>query len=79
MASDPEKPAKAERAEQIELAAIERLIERLSRRFPDLARDEIVRAKYAQFAGSRIRTFIPTLVERSVRADLAAAERRTGE
>jgi len=66
-----ERPRSRAQAEQ---DAIRRLVERLGRRFPDLPADEIeraVRAKYAEFAGSRIRTFVPTLVERSVRADLA--------
>ncbi|MEP7178391.1 MAG: hypothetical protein ABI775_04845 [Pseudonocardiales bacterium] len=58
---------------QRDQAAIARLVERLARRFPDLPPEEIerlVRATYAEFAGSRIRSFLPTLVERSVRAQL---------
>ena len=72
MSTDEEGPQARRR--QTEEAAILRLVERLERRFPDVPSTEIegaVRAKYAEFAGSRIRAFVPTLVERALRPQLA--------
>jgi hypothetical protein len=59
-----------------EQKALEQIAERLATRFPELAADTIVHAiqgRYAEFEGSRIRDFVPVLVERSVRADLTGA------
>ena len=50
----------------------------LTQCFPTVAPDAITGAihdRYAQFDGIRIRYFVPVLVERSVRADLAAGSR----
>jgi hypothetical protein len=58
---------------QVDHAARKRLADRLAWRFSDLPAEEIERAvqeTYAEFSGSRIRTFVPTLVERAVRAQL---------
>ena len=58
------------RAEQ---KALEQIAERVAQQFPDLPRQQIaeaVRGHYAQFDASRIRDFIPVLVERAVRDDL---------
>jgi hypothetical protein len=44
------------------------------RQFPELSAEHIARAiqgRYDEFEGSRIRDFVPVLVERSVRAELA--------
>jgi hypothetical protein len=59
-----------------EQAAMERLVERLTGQFPELPRDEIVRTvhgEYAEYADSRIRDFVPVLVERRARRELATA------
>ena len=57
-----------------EQKALDQIAERLATRFPDLPADAIahaVQGRYAEFEGSRIRDFVPVLVERSVRADLS--------
>jgi hypothetical protein len=67
---------------QAEPAARQRLVDRLARRFPDLPSEEIeraVRTTYAEFASSRIRAFVPTLVERSVRAQLTSRASQDGD
>jgi hypothetical protein len=70
----PDKRAdKAVRAEA-ERVAIQRVIERLERRFPTVDRDEvhlIVHVHLDRFAHSRIRDFVPILVERAARDSLA--------
>lgn len=56
-----------------EQSAMTDLIERLAGQFPELSRDEIesaVHGRYAQFEESRIRDFVPVLVERAVREDM---------
>ena len=61
------------RAEQ---TAMDSLAERLGLQFPELPSEEITRAirgQYAEFDNSRVRDFIPVLVERAVRADLSHA------
>jgi hypothetical protein len=59
------------RAEQ---AAFDKLVERVKGQFPELDREVIVRAvrgEYGKFETSPIRDFLPILIERSVRAELA--------
>lgn len=59
-----------------EQKALDQIAERLAARFPELPADTIthaVQGRYAEFEGSRIRDFVPVLVERSVRADLSGA------
>jgi hypothetical protein len=56
-----------------EQAALDRLVERLIGQFPELSRDEIVRTvhgQYAEYANSRVRDFVPVLVERRARREL---------
>ena len=56
-----------------EQSAMTDLIERLAGQFPELSRDEIesaVHGRYEQFEDSRIRDFVPVLVERAVREDM---------
>ncbi len=63
------------RTRAAEEAALGRLVERLTERFPELAEEEIVRTVYGQYAeyeDSRVRDFVPVLVERAARQDLAA-------
>ena len=62
-----------------EQQAIEQVIDRLSRRFAGTPKDEIadrVHAEFDSFAGSRVRDFIPILVERAARDSLAGADQR---
>jgi len=57
-----------------EQAAIQNLVERLTRQFPEIGRGEIehaVRGEYEGYENSKIRDFVPILVERSVRGELA--------
>jgi hypothetical protein len=57
-----------------EQTALRHLAERMATQFPDVRADDIAKAiqgSYQQFESSRIRDFIPVLVERSVREDLA--------
>jgi hypothetical protein len=61
----------AEMSEQLLVADAER---RLTSKYPDLPVDEIARAVQrarARFEHSRIRDFVPLLVERHARAELA--------
>lgn len=56
-----------------EEAAIVSLVERLAAQFPELSEEEIARAvhgRYEQFDDSRVRDFVPVLVERAVRRDV---------
>lgn len=58
---------------QRERAALNHVVGRLTHRFPELRFEEIERAVfrvYAQFETSRIRDFVPILVERITREDL---------
>lgn len=58
-----------------EESALRDLIARLTQQFPEIAEDEIVAAvhgRYEQFDESRVRDFVPVLVERSVRRDMTA-------
>ncbi|WP_433566896.1 three-helix bundle dimerization domain-containing protein [Nocardia sp. CA-151230] len=51
------------------------VLERLTRRHPDLAHDDvaaIVGRAHAHFTDSRVRKFVPLLVERRVRIELAS-------
>ena len=57
-----------------EQAAIESVVQRLVGQFPELPREEIeraVRGEHEGYESSKVRDFVPILVERSVRADLA--------
>ena len=61
------------RAEQ---AAMDNLIQRLTGQFPEVPHDKIVNAvrdDYQTYADSKVRDFVPILVERSVRRDLLSA------
>lgn len=65
-------PSARLRAEE---AALHQLIRRLVEQFPEVEQDEIVRAvhgRYEQFEDSRIRDFVPVLVERAVRTEIVA-------
>jgi hypothetical protein len=56
-----------------EQAAIQGLVERLSRQFPEVDPGEIdraVRGEYEDYEDSSVRDFVPVLVERSVRDEL---------
>lgn len=47
-------------------------------RFPDVPAETVeseVRSRFGAYAGSRVRDFLPTLVEREVAANLAAHDR----
>jgi hypothetical protein len=63
------------RGPDAERAAKDRLLDRLTQAFPDIPKDAITRAvemRYQDFEGSPVRDFIPVLVERSVKQQLAA-------
>ncbi|HEY8302853.1 MAG TPA: hypothetical protein VIG48_13230 [Jatrophihabitans sp.] len=56
-----------------EQAALATIIERLSRRFPELARDDVhhaVHGKYSDFDQASIRDFVTVLVENFARGEL---------
>lgn len=56
-------------------SALHDLIRRLVEQFPEVDEDEIVRAvqgRYEQFEDSRIRDYVPVLVERAVRTEIVA-------
>ncbi|TGD89756.1 hypothetical protein BayCH28_03940 [Mycolicibacterium sp. CH28] len=53
---------------------IEQVVDRLCTAHPDLPHDDVTRAvdsAYERFTGSRVREFIPLLVERRARGDLS--------
>jgi hypothetical protein len=57
-----------------EQAALDQIADRMAVQFPELSAEEIARTihgRYEQFDGSAIRDFVPVLVERSVREQLA--------
>ena len=57
------------------------LAERLSDRFPQLSRDvvhDVVMAAHREFAGVRIRSFVPLLVEHDALDELSARLRLVG-
>jgi hypothetical protein len=56
-----------------EAAELEAIIARLIKQFPNVGADHVeasVRTHYETFAASRIRDFVPMLVERATRDDL---------
>ncbi|BAH51870.1 three-helix bundle dimerization domain-containing protein [Rhodococcus opacus] len=56
---------------------VEKVIERMITRYPSLSPvdiEHIVRTVHKRLAESRVRDFIPLLVERAARRDLAARE-----
>jgi len=60
--------------ERTEIAALEQIAERMAVQFPQLPTAMIaatIQGRYAEFDNSPIRDFVPVLVERSVRSDLA--------
>lgn len=62
-------PGRAREAE-----AIEQVTARLRTQFPEVPAadiDALVHGRYAELDGSKIRDFVPVLVERGVRSDLA--------
>jgi hypothetical protein len=66
-----DRPTRQRAAEEV---AISHLVERLRQQFPELTEDEIVRAvhgRYAEYEDSRVRDFVPVLVERAARRELA--------
>jgi hypothetical protein len=70
-AQDRQGQAHRQRAEQ---AALAKIAERIASQFPELSAEEIDRAiqgRYAAFTDSPIRDFVPVLVERQVKRDLA--------
>ncbi|NMM87923.1 hypothetical protein B2J88_26795 [Rhodococcus sp. SRB_17] len=57
-----------------ELLQVERIISRLIARYPAVSPTEIeqdVRIVYRRLAGGRIRDFVPLLVEKAARRDIA--------
>jgi hypothetical protein len=63
----------AQRRAQNEDDAIRQVVRRLAGQFPELSVEEIqraVRGKYESFTGSRIRDFVPVLVENATRRRL---------
>jgi len=66
---------------ELELQAIDKVVDRLAARFPAVTRDQVttvVAECLEQLAGSSIRDYVPVLVERSARGrlrDLATANR----
>jgi len=67
-------------ARPAEAAAIAGVVERLAQRFPAHARDEVARCvqeRYESFAGSRIRDFVPVLVERAAGRELSGLTHRS--
>lgn len=59
--------------ERAEKAALAKIAERVAAQFPELSAEEIdwaIQGRYAEFEDSRIRDFIPVLVERQVWRDL---------
>ena len=59
-----------------EAIAMKHIAQRLSERFPTVPSERITTAindRYARFEGSRVRDFVPVLVERSVRDELSHA------
>jgi hypothetical protein len=64
---------RAAHRERVEQAALEHLTQRLIDQFPEVAPETIVRAvrgEYDEYEDSKVRDFVPILVERTVRADL---------
>jgi hypothetical protein len=63
----------------LEHAAIDKAKDRLRRRFPDVAPEEFtatVDELYHSFDDSRVRTYVPVLVEHEAREALAARTHR---
>jgi hypothetical protein len=59
-----------------EQAVIQDLIARMERQFPEIEPGEIdraVRGEYQGYEHSKVRDFVPVLVERSVKSELAHA------
>ena len=70
-------PAAAHRA-RAERAALDAIAERLAQQFPELSAEQItdaIRGRHAEFEYSAVRDFVPVLVERAVREDIAQAPR----
>jgi hypothetical protein len=64
--------------ERGEAAALAHVKDRIAERFPAVPPPVIetaIQRRWAEFDGSRVRDFVPILVERSVRADLAVPHR----
>jgi hypothetical protein len=56
-----------------EQSALNRLIDRLAQQFPELPQDAIARAvhgRYADYEHSKVRDFVPVLVERAAQREL---------
>lgn len=63
-----------------EAAAIAGVVDRLAQRFPAHPREAVARCvqeRYESFAGSRIRDFVPVLVERAAGRELSALTPRS--
>lgn len=61
---------------ELEHVVIDRLVDRLAGQFPDLTAEEIehaVQSEYASYADSPVRTYLPVLVERTVRTRLTTS------
>lgn len=70
--------ARQRQVRQNEEAALRRVTERLAQQFPELDEEQISRAvhgRYDDYEGSRVREFIPVLVERGARDQLRATTR----
>ena len=73
MASTSSVQDRADHAARAERASIEAVIRRLVDQFPELPPEQIeqrVRGEYDGYEASKVRDFVPVLVERSVRAEL---------
>lgn len=58
-----------------EQTIVDQLVERLTRRYPKVAAgtvDEVVNQNYARFDGRPVRDYIPLLVERRAKQQLAS-------
>jgi hypothetical protein len=76
------KQARQVRREREEQAALHQIAQRIAAQLPEVAHEVIVRTirgEYEQFADSRVRDFVPVLVERRARAGLRESSTvRTG-
>lgn len=71
VAAQDRQRAHRQRSEELALAKI---ADRIAGQFPELSSEQIeqvIHGRYEAFAGARVRDFVPVLVERQVRRELA--------